>query len=147
MNLRNVFQSWGKVLAGNVPMLSIEITRECPLRCPGCYAYGDEHLGAGGPNLRSVSDYRGDELVERVLALVDEYKPLQLSLVGGEPMMRVRELSKLLPVLSERGIYTMVVTSGVIPIPKEWRALPRVTIAISVDGNPEDHDVRRKPAT
>lgn len=147
MNLLNVFQSWGKVLAGNIPMLSIEITRECPLRCPGCYAYGDAHLGEGGPNLRSVADYRGDELVNQILSLVDQHKPLQVSLVGGEPMMRHRELSRILPILSERGIYTMVVTSGVIPIPSAWTKLPKVTVAISVDGNPEDHDIRRKPAT
>ena len=147
MKLINVFQSWGKVLAGNIPMLSIEITRECPLRCPGCYAYGDAHLGEEGPNLRSVADYRGDDLVNRVFALIDQHKPLQVSLVGGEPMMRHRELSKILPVLSGRGIYTMVVTSGVIPIPSEWTRLPKITVAISVDGNPEDHDVRRKPAT
>jgi sulfatase maturation enzyme AslB (radical SAM superfamily) len=147
MRLQNVFQSWGKVLAGKVPMLSIEITRECPLKCPGCYAYGDSHLGEGGPNLRSVSDYRGDELVERILALVDEHAPLQVSLVGGEPLMRHRELSRVLPELSRRGIFTMVVTSAVIPIPREWKALPKITIAVSVDGNPEDHDVRRQPAT
>ncbi len=143
----NVFQSWGKVLIGKIPMLSIEITRECPLRCPGCYAYNDSHLGDGAPNLRSVSDYRGDELVERILALVDEHGPLQVSLVGGEPLIRHRELSRVLPELSRRNIYTMVVTSGVIPIPAEWKALPKITIAVSVDGNPEDHDVRRKPAT
>jgi hypothetical protein len=41
----------------------------------------------------------------------------------------------------------MVVTSGVIPIPSAWTALPKITVAVSVDGNPEDHDVRRKPAT
>lgn len=128
-------------------MLSIEVTRECPLRCPGCYAYGDSHLGEGGPNLRSVSDYRHDELVNRIFKLIDEHRPLQVSLVGGEPLMRHRELSEVIPELSRRGIYTMVVTSGVIPIPQEWTDLPRVTVAVSVDGNPEDHDVRRKPAT
>ncbi len=143
----NVFQSWGKVLTGKIPMLSIEITRECPLSCPGCYAYGDSHLGEGGPNLRSVSDYRGDELVKRILRLVDEHDPLQVSLVGGEPMMRHRELSQLLPELSRREIYSMIVTSGVIPIPAEWKELPKITVAVSVDGNPEDHDIRRKPAT
>ncbi len=108
MKPSNIFQSWGKVLAGKVPMLSIEITRECPLHCPGCYAYGDAHLGEGSPNLRSVSDYRGDELSQRILQLVDEHAPLQVSLVGGEPLMRHRELSKVLPELSRRGIYTMV---------------------------------------
>lgn len=143
----NVLQSWGKVLSGKIPMLSIEITRECPLSCPGCYAYGESHLGEGGPNLRSVSDYRGNVLVDRVLRLVDEHQPLQVSLVGGEPLMRHRELSRILPELSQRNIYSLIVTSGVIPIPREWMHLRMVTVAVSVDGNPEDHDVRRAPAT
>jgi organic radical activating enzyme len=116
------------------------------LSCPGCYAYGDRHLG-GGVTLTQLSDARGETLVQGILRLVDEHDPMQLSLVGGEPMMRHRELSRLLPILSARGIYTMVVTSGVIPIPAEWTSLPRITVAISVDGLPEHHDERRKPAT
>lgn len=143
----NVFQSWGKVLTGRIPMLSIEVTRECPLHCPGCYAYGDSHLGEGAPNLRSLSDFRGDDLVNGILRLVDEHSPLQVSLVGGEPLIRYRELSRVIPELSRRGVYTMIVTSAVIPIPDEWTKLPHITVAVSVDGNPEDHDVRRKPAT
>jgi sulfatase maturation enzyme AslB (radical SAM superfamily) len=143
----NAFQSWGKILAGNIPMLSIEITRECPLKCPGCYAYGDSHLGEGAPNLNSLSDFRGDELVTRIFQLIDKHQPLHVSLVGGEPMMRHRELDRVLPELSRRGINALLVTSGVIPLPREWKNLPKVTIAVSVDGNPEDHDIRRKPAT
>jgi organic radical activating enzyme len=144
--IRNVFQSWGKVLLGHTPLLSIEITRECPLRCPGCYAYGSNHLG-GEVTLRELSDKRGDDLVRGVLDLVDRHKPLQVTLVGGEPMVRHRELSRILPELAHRGIYTMVVTSGVIPIPAEWMELPHFTIAVSVDGLPEHHNVRREPAT
>jgi sulfatase maturation enzyme AslB (radical SAM superfamily) len=94
-----------------------------------------------------VADYRGDDLVRNILRLVDEHKPLQVSLVGGEPLIRHRELSRVLPELSRRDIYSMVVTSAVIPIPKEWKSISKVTVAVSVDGNPEDHDVRRKPAT
>jgi sulfatase maturation enzyme AslB (radical SAM superfamily) len=97
--------------------------------------------------LHDVADYRGDELVEKVLRLVDTYEPLHVSLVGGEPLMRHRELSRILPALSERKIFTMVVTSGVIPIPKEWTTLPNVVIAVSVDGLPKHHDERREPAT
>ena len=133
-------------MRGKLPLLSIEITSECPLSCPGCYAYGDRHLG-GGVTLTQLSDARGESLIQGILRLVDEHDPMQLSLVGGEPMMRHRELGKLLPILSARGIYTMVVTSGVIPIPAEWTSLPRITVAISVDGLPEHHDERRKPAT
>jgi hypothetical protein len=62
-------------------------------------------------------------------------------------MIRHRELSQILPKLSEMGVFALVVTSGVIPVPPEWMSLPRVRIAISVDGLPEHHDIRRKPAT
>lgn len=143
---REILAAWGKILTGSVPMLSIEITRECPLSCPGCYAYGDAHLG-GGITLDRLSDYRGETLVRGVLDLVRKHKPLQVSLVGGEPLVRHRELSRILPELSAMNVFSMVVTSGVIPVPMEWMELPRVRVAISVDGLPEHHDIRRKPAT
>lgn len=146
MRIRNVFESWGKVLLGHTPILSIEVTRECPLHCPGCYAYGSDHLG-GEVTLRELSDKRGDDLVQGVIGLVDRHKPLQVTLVGGEPMVRHRELSRILPELCGRGIHTMVVTSGIIPIPLEWMQLPNFTIAISIDGLPEHHNIRREPAT
>jgi MoaA/NifB/PqqE/SkfB family radical SAM enzyme len=127
-------------------MLSIEVTRECPLSCPGCYAYGESHLG-GGKMLNELADLRGDALVAGVLALVDKNGPLHVSLVGGEPLIRHRELSRILPELSRRNIFTLVVTSGIIPIPAEWMGLPRSRVAVSIDGLPEHHDPRRKPAT
>ena len=127
-------------------MLSIEITRECPLHCPGCYAYGNNHLG-GEVTLRHLADKRGDELVREVIELVDRHRPLQVTLVGGEPMVRHRELSRILPELANRGIFAMVVTSGIIAIPAEWMNLRRFTLAVSVDGLPEHHNVRREPAT
>ncbi len=142
----HLLESWGKILRGKIPLLSIEITRECPLRCPGCYAYGDSHL-AGGAQLRDLSDFRGDDLVNGILGLVERHDPIHVSLVGGEPLIRHRELSRVLPVLSERGTHTMIVTSAVIPIPQEWIDLPRFTAAVSVDGLAPDHDLRRQPAT
>ena len=39
-----LFRAWGKILRDNLPVLSIEITRECPLTCPGCYAYSSDHI-------------------------------------------------------------------------------------------------------
>lgn len=143
---RDLLTSWGRILIGRVPMLSIEITHECPLSCPGCYAFGDTHLG-GAVTLRDLNDLRGDALVEGVLGLVREHKPLHVSLVGGEPLVRHRELSRILPVLSAQGVFTLVVTSAVIPIPAEWMNIPRLRVAVSVDGLPKHHDPRRKPAT
>jgi organic radical activating enzyme len=146
LTAREVLAAWGRILTGNVPMLSIEITRECPLSCPGCYAYGDSHLG-GGVTLGELSDYRGEQLVNGVVELVRKHKPMHVSLVGGEPMVRHRELSRILPQLSAMGVFTLVVTSGVIPVPPEWMSISRLRVAISVDGLPEHHDIRRKPAT
>ena len=146
MTVGELFAAWGSILSGRAPMLSIEITRECPLSCPGCYAYGDSHLG-GEKKLTELSDLRGDALVEGVLALVEKHRPRHVSLVGGEPMIRHRELSRILPALSAQNIFTMVVTSGIIPIPAEWMGLRRNRVAVSIDGLPEHHDPRRKPAT
>src|SRR5437660_3492369 len=143
---QKLFAAWGRILSGRLPMLSIEITRECPLRCPGCYAYGDMHLG-GQTTLRQLSDLRGPALVDGVLELVRKHRPLQVSLVGGEPLVRHRELNQILPALSQMGVFTMVVTSAVILIPNEWMEVPRLIVAVSVDGLPEHHDERRKPAT
>lgn len=141
-----ILRAWKRILAGYTPYLSLEITRECPLSCPGCYAYGDGHLG-GGITLRELRDYKGSELVERALRLLDEYKPVHVSIVGGEPLVRYRELSELLPQIAARGIGIHVVTSAVRPIPAEWASLPNLAICVSVDGLAPEHDERRKPAT
>ena len=141
-----IVRAWGKILAGYRPNLSIEITRECPLRCPGCYAYNDEHLG-GGVTLRQVRDLKGQQLIDGLLALVDRHRPLHLSIVGGEPLVRFRELNVILPELARRGVYTQLVTSAVRPIPDEWKGLRRLQIVVSIDGLQPEHDERRKPAT
>jgi MoaA/NifB/PqqE/SkfB family radical SAM enzyme len=143
---RDVFHAWGRILSGYRPNLSIEITKECPLRCPGCYAYGDEHLG-GGVTLRGLSDYTGEQLVSRFMALIDRYAPVHVSIVGGEPLVRYRELNRILPELARRGVHTQVVTSAVRPIPREWIGLPSLQVCVSIDGLAPEHDVRRTPAT
>src|SRR4051812_28654516 len=114
MQTTEILRGWKTILAGRTPFLSIEITKECPLTCPGCYAYGDEHLG-GASTLRQVSDFKGQELVDRVLGLVDEYRPLHVSIVGGEPLVRFRELSQILPEIEKRNIHIQLVTSAVRP--------------------------------
>jgi MoaA/NifB/PqqE/SkfB family radical SAM enzyme len=147
MKKSDVIKAWGRILTGRQPSLSIEITRECPLRCPGCYAYEPEHLQEIGQNLRSVSDYKGDDLIEKMLDLVKEHRPLHLSIVGGEPLVRFRELSILLPQLSEMGITVQLVTSAVREIPKAWSKIKNLYIVVSIDGLQPEHDARRKPAT
>jgi MoaA/NifB/PqqE/SkfB family radical SAM enzyme len=144
--MKGILTAWGRILRGQAPVLSIEITRECPLRCPGCYAYGDDHLNSG-ETLRQLHDFKGQELVDRVVALVDEHQPIHVSIVGGEPLVRYRELNEILPALASREIYVQLVTSAVREIPREWRGLPKLMIVVSIDGLQPEHDARRTPAT
>jgi MoaA/NifB/PqqE/SkfB family radical SAM enzyme len=146
MNARHIIQAWGLILSGRQPNLSIEITRECPLRCPGCYAYGDTHLG-GDVVLRELADYKGQALIDGMLDVVRRYKPLHLSIVGGEPLVRFRELDVLLPQITGLGVHTQIVTSAVRPIPESWAAMERLQVCVSVDGLQPEHDARRAPAT
>ena len=146
MEVSHVLHAGVMILTGRRPTLSIEITKECPLRCPGCYAFEPNHLG-GDTELRQLSDFKGDDLVARVLAVVDREKPIHLSIVGGDPMVRYRELEKILPELDARGVHTQVVTSAFRVIPAEWMRFKKLTVAVSIDGLQPEHDERRKPAT
>jgi sulfatase maturation enzyme AslB (radical SAM superfamily) len=146
MKKRDIFRGWGRILSGHHPMLSVEITRECPLRCPGCYAYQPEHLGDLGP-LRTLADYKGQQLIDGLLALVRRRRPLHLSIVGGEPLVRFRELDVLLPQLDKMGVEVQLVTSAVRTIPPEWAKIEALHLVVSIDGLQPDHDVRRAPAT
>jgi sulfatase maturation enzyme AslB (radical SAM superfamily) len=126
--------------------MSIEITRRCPLSCPGCYAYGKNHLGKEGA-IAQIPEFEGDQLVHEVLSLVDHHRPLHLSIVGGEPLVRHREITQLLPELERRNIHTQIVTSAVSAIPREWRRTNLLNLVVSIDGLQPDHDRRRAPAT
>ena len=146
MQTSQILQAWGKILKGEHPSLSIEITRECPLQCPGCYAYDDAHLG-GGKTLRDLNDRRGQSLVDGVLEVVDRLKPLHLSIVGGDPLVRYRELELLIPLLTGRGIHVQIVTSAFRTMGPTWASLPRLHVVVSIDGLQPEHDIRRAPAT
>ena len=146
MQTSQVIQAWGKILKGEPPSLSIEITRECPLKCPGCYAYDAAHLG-GGQLLRDMNDRRGQALVDGVLEVVDRLRPLHLSIVGGDPLVRFRELEVLIPLLLGRGIHVQIVTSAFRTMGPTWASLENLHIVVSIDGLQPEHDVRRAPAT
>jgi MoaA/NifB/PqqE/SkfB family radical SAM enzyme len=146
MRTSEVLRAWSKILRGESPSLSIEITRECPLRCPGCYAYGSDHLG-GGVTLRELSDYKGQELVTNIMRVLDRYRPLHLSLVGGDPLVRYREVEQLVPLITDRGIHLQIVTSAFRSFPLSWTENPFLNVVVSIDGLQPEHDVRRAPAT
>ena len=146
MLVTDVLRAWRGITVGRRPSVSIEITRECPLRCPGCYAYEDDHLG-GAITLRQLNDLRGDELVDGVLALVAELQPLHVSIVGGDPLVRYREVERIIPALLDQGIFVQLVTSAFRPLEPSWASMSNLKVVVSIDGLEGDHNVRRAPAT
>lgn len=97
--------------------------------------------------LRSLHDRKGRELIDGVLELVDRLKPLHLSIVGGDPLVRYRELELLIPLVLDRGIHVQVVTSAFRPLAPSWATLAHMNVVVSIDGLQPEHDVRRAPAT
>jgi len=101
----------------------------------------------GGLTLKDLNDRKGQELVDGVLEVVRRLRPLHLSIVGGDPLVRYRELETLVPMLLQRGIHVQIVTSAFRPWPIEWSRLPHLNVVVSIDGLQPQHDERRKPAT
>ncbi len=145
MKKREIFPAWSRILQGYRPFLAVELTRECPLHCPGCYAYDEGHLN-NGKILRQAPEFRGDDLIEGVLDLIRRYRPIHLSIVGGEPLLRQREMDTLLPHLNSMGLEVQFITSAVRPIPTSWAGLSSLHLVVSVDGLGPEHDRRRAPA-
>jgi sulfatase maturation enzyme AslB (radical SAM superfamily) len=67
--------------------------------------------------------------------------------VGGDPLVRYRELEQLVPLITERGIHLQIVTSAFRVFPLAWTQNPLVNVVVSIDGLQPEHDVRRTPAT
>ena len=145
--MEGIFPAWGRILQGYRPNLSIEITRECPLRCPGCYAYGDEHLG-GGQTLRTLSDRKGQALIDGILDVVDRHQPLHLSIVGGEPLVRYPRARRAAAAAGgARALHPGRDERGAADSRARGRRIQRLQICVSIDGLQPEHDVRRTPAT
>ena len=97
--------------------------------------------------LRGLRDRKGQELIDGVLEVVDCLKPLHLSIVGGDPLVRYRELELMIPQLLDRGIHVQIVTSAFRPMAPGWATLAHLHVVVSIDGLQPEHDVRRAPAT
>ncbi len=97
--------------------------------------------------LRGLTDLTGQDLIDGVLECVDRLKPLHLSLVGGDPLVRYRELDTLVPQLVARGIHVQIVTSAFRTLPAAWASIDHLSVVVSIDGLQPEHDLRRAPAT
>jgi organic radical activating enzyme len=51
-----------------------------------------------------VRDFKGSGLIDGVIDLVDRHRRLHVSIVGGEPLVRYKELNAILPLLGQAAI-------------------------------------------
>jgi sulfatase maturation enzyme AslB (radical SAM superfamily) len=86
-------------------------------------------------------------LIDGVFDVVDRFKPLHLAIVGGDPLVRYRELELMIPQLLGRGMNVQVVTSAFRPLAPSWATFTHLDVVVSIDGLQPEHDVRRAPAT
>jgi pyrroloquinoline quinone biosynthesis protein E len=84
--------------------LLAELTHRCPLRCPYC---------SNPVTLERASDELAEADWRRVLAEAAALGVLQVHFSGGEPMAR-RDLLGLIGAASECGLYSNLITSGVL---------------------------------
>jgi PqqA peptide cyclase len=84
--------------------LLAELTHRCPLRCPYC---------SNPIELERASSELSEEEWRRVFREAALLGVLQVHLSGGEPMAR-RDLASLIAAATENGIYTNLITSGVL---------------------------------
>ncbi|MES2640416.1 MAG: radical SAM protein [Myxococcota bacterium] len=118
--------------------LILTITRRCNLRCAYCPTVKD-----GVPDL-SVDDAR-----RAIDLFVSRYGGGDIKLFGGEPLLRpdiveavvthVSNVSDVSVYLSTNGTRF---DAGILDL---LRAHPRVTLTLSMDGAPRDHDGLRRP--
>lgn len=80
-----------------------ELTHRCPLQCPYC---------SNPAKLLKANAELSTEDWCRVFEEAAEIGILQVHLSGGEPTLR-RDLEELIKTLSERGVYTNLITAGV----------------------------------
>lgn len=97
--------------------------------------------------MRQLRDRKGQELIDGILEIVDRHRPLHLSIVGGDPLVRYREMEAVIPLILAKGVHIQLVTSAFRPLSAEWSNVPGLSIVVSIDGLREEHDVRRTPAT
>ena len=122
--------------------LTLFVTGRCNLRCRHCFHWREVEAGVEGPDL---------EQIEALAASLEAMGPmLWVSLGGGEPFLR-KDLPEIARAFGARGLRHLAIpTNGLVARQDELleRILVEnpdtfVSIAVSIDGPPEQHDAIR----
>lgn len=125
---------WMKVAGKSLPLTVIfNVTNRCNLHCKHCYA---SYFN------RSI---KNEMTTEEIKTLVKDLKNngcLRISFSGGEPLLR-KDISELIDYAKSQGMSVTLDSNGIL-VPKRLADLKNLdSLAISLDGKPEHHDVLR----
>ncbi len=143
MNLLAGARFFGRLLLARMtgrqrPLTAIvNLTNRCNLRCRHCYA--DYYERDASSDLSTVD-------AKRLFTDLRDNGLLRLSLSGGEVLLR-DDLTELIAHAKSLGLNVTVNSNGLL-IPTRLDALHQAdTVAVSLDGTPEHHDLIRGPGT
>jgi PqqA peptide cyclase len=105
----------GSIMTSTAPPLALlaELTHRCPLQCP--YCSNPLELERAGAELDTT-------IWQRVMAEAVHLGVLQVHFSGGEPLVR-RDLEELVRYAAQSGLYTNLITSGVLLDSRRMTAL------------------------
>jgi hypothetical protein len=139
-------RAWGKILKGELPLTLDRDYARMSAALSGMLCVRRRSSGRR-QDLAKLERSKGPGPIDGVLELVDRARPLHLSLVGGDPLVRYREVEAVIPQLLHRGIHVRVVTSAFRLLAANWAVLRGLNVVVSMDGLQPEHDVRRALAT
>lgn len=124
----------------NMEVVCLDITNRCNFRCKHCYNFSGEQV-------RSSKELTDNEVLSLVQEIC-EFQPNTICLCGGEPLLRVELIYKILDLVKlkrQNGLPNVnMVTNGYYMTEEIARTLKEKEIAfvqISLDGfNPETHN-------
>ncbi|WMJ87608.1 radical SAM/SPASM domain-containing protein [Anaerocolumna sp. MB42-C2] len=119
--------------------VDFDVTMKCMYKCRHCNVAAGEKL----------NDEMSSEQIKKVLDQLDEVGVSDVSITGGEPLLREDCLELLEYAGKKEGFYLTLNTNGLLLNEEKIKFLeaycPKINIAVSLDGyNPETYSVLRK---
>jgi MoaA/NifB/PqqE/SkfB family radical SAM enzyme len=126
--------AWQKLLSfeeNDTCVLTVILTRFCNLRCLHCNI--SEWLDNKTESLFDLNDF--EIFINRLKQRGK--KKFFLNLIGGEVLTKFDRVQSFLNKFSE---YQFGITTNLVKLPDDYQSLKNVSINVSLDGLPEDHD-------
>lgn len=129
--------------SGNSIGLTIAPTMACNFRCPYCYEKGREYTTMSRETIEKTKEF--------IKNLNNEYKYIDITWYGGEPLLAFPIIEELMETVYEnferKYVSSHAVTNGYLlteEVVQKMKNLNISSIQITIDGPPEIHNKRRR---